>query len=113
MTGIDQRRAEAPLAIEERRDGDLCTVELAGELDLSNAERFRGRLDAVRASGVARVVVDLRRLEFIDSSGLRILLRADQATGDGAAAISFVPAKGQVQRVMQVAGIDDELTFVE
>lgn len=106
-------RAEAPLAIDERIDGDECLIALTGELDLSNSERLRERMEAARNSGVDRVVVDLSRLQFIDSTGLRILLRAEQASRTEAVTLRFVRAGGQVERVMKVAGIDGELSFVD
>lgn len=105
-------RAAAPLAISEETDGDDCRLVLSGELDLSNAEELREKLHAVRARGPGRVVVDLSGLGFIDSTGLRILLRAEQESREDSGFLSFVPAQGQVERVMKLAGIDAELTFV-
>jgi anti-sigma B factor antagonist len=106
-------RADAPLAIEERRDGDEHVISLAGELDLSNADRLRDALDDAMRSGANRVVVDLSRLGFIDSTGLRILLRGEQASRADSNVLSFVRARGQVERVMRLAGIEDELTYVD
>jgi anti-anti-sigma factor len=105
-------RAGSPLAIEESRNGDQCLIALSGELDISNADQLRERLESAR-SDVDRVIVDLSRLAFIDSTGLRILLRAEQASRTDTGTLSFVRAGGQVERVMKVAGIDGELSFVD
>ena len=105
-------RAGDPLAIEENRDGDERVIALSGELDLSNADRLRDRLESARADA-ERVIVDLSRLAFIDSTGLRVLLRAEQASRTDGGKLSFVRARGQVERVMKVAGIDAELSFVD
>ena len=105
-------RAAAPLAIDESRNGDECLIALSGELDLSNSDSLRERLESARSDG-GRVIVDLSRLGFIDSTGMRILLRAEQASRADGGTLSFVRAKGQVERVMKVAGIDGELSFVD
>jgi anti-sigma B factor antagonist len=106
-------RASAPLAISENNEGHECRLVLSGELDLSNAEELRDRIQAVQTGGASRVVVDLSGLGFIDSTGLRILLRAEQESREDSGFLSFVPPQGQVERVMKLAGIDAELTFVE
>jgi anti-sigma B factor antagonist len=108
-----ERRADAPLAIEERTDGDERVISLAGELDLSNADRLRDALHGAMRSGATRVVVDLSGLGFIDSTGLRTLLRGQQASRADSNILSFVRARGQVERVMRMAGIEDELTYVD
>lgn len=106
-------KGTTPLGIAERRGEDEIVLELRGELDISTADQLQERLEAARLSEVERVTVDLRALDFVDSTGLRILLRAQQAANEGSGGLAFVPAKGQVERIMQVAGIDGELTFVD
>jgi anti-anti-sigma factor len=97
------------LAIEIERPGNgLTVVALAGELDLSTTPRLEGRLLS-EAKGQGSVVVDLTRLTFIDSSGIRLLIQAHLAA-DGRAALRTVVADGsQVERVFAVAGIEEVL----
>jgi anti-sigma B factor antagonist len=95
------------IEIEPPRNG-LTVVALAGELDLSTVPRLEGRLLS-EAKGQGTVVVDLTRLTFIDSSGIRLLIQAHQAA-DGRAALRTVVADGsQVERVFAVAGIEEVL----
>lgn len=84
-----------------------------GELDLSTVETLRDSLrsEQVRA---ATVVLDLRQLQFIDSSGLSLLVAEQQrAREDGfrfAIAVGGAPA---VQRLFELTGLQDTLTLVE
>jgi anti-sigma B factor antagonist len=97
------------LAIEIERPGNgLTVVALAGELDLSTVPRLEGALLS-EAQGQGSVVVDLTRLTFIDSSGIRLLIQAHQAA-DGRAPLRTVVADGsQVERVLALARIEKVL----
>src|SRR5262245_19650995 len=64
--------------LSSRRDEDGAIVfELQGELDLFNADVLNEALGASEKLDVPRVIVDLGGLEFIDSSGLRVLMQAE------------------------------------
>jgi len=88
------------------RDGDGATLTLAGELDLATADMVREKLAEARGDGASRVVVDLRRLTFIDSTGIWLLLSAVKEDDDGR--LSFIPSESvAVQRVFAVTGVAD------
>jgi anti-anti-sigma factor len=55
------------------------------------------------------IVIDLRGLEFVDSTGLRALVQAPMA--EGGERISFVAGNDHVQSVLRIAGLADELSF--
>lgn len=73
----------APLTVRATRDGDRAVLRLVGEVDISNSQRLRGRLNDLLAPGrsdeVRALVVDLSGLEFLDLSGLQALLDARTA----------------------------------
>lgn len=87
---------------------------LRGELDLATApeleELVNERLDAGR-----EVVVDLRGLEFMDSSGIRVLVAAHaRAARTGGRLIVVRPRAGSaVSKIIEVSGLDGELTIVD
>jgi anti-sigma B factor antagonist len=62
---------------ESGRDGATAWVRPVGELDLDTAPELEGVLESVRAEGHPRVVLDLRGLTFMDSTGLRLVIRWD------------------------------------
>jgi anti-sigma B factor antagonist len=94
------------------RDG-LTLVVLGGELDLFTTPRLTEALDAV-AGGGRRVVLDLRGLEFMDSTGLAVVLRYHQLAQQ-AGAFDFVVVRGPeaVDRVFRITRTDDLLQMLE
>jgi anti-anti-sigma factor len=82
------------------------TLKLSGELDLSVGSEFQKALDAIAADRPTRVVVDLREVTFIDSSGLRMLLQANSRAHNEGWEISFLPKeRSQVRRALEVTGL--------
>jgi anti-anti-sigma factor len=89
--------------------GDELWVLPRGDLDIAGAPELEETLSLALASDAAQIVIDLRGLELVDSTGLRTLLHAPQA--DGGERISFVPGNDHVQGVFRIAGLLEELKF--
>jgi anti-anti-sigma factor len=83
---------------------------VAGEIDFSNSDALRAMIDAaIDEPGRTLVEVDLDRLTFIDSSGIRALLAGKRAAGQrGIAFEVHNPTRG-VLRVLQLLGVDGML----
>ena len=64
------------LKISVGRDPQACVIRLEGELDLDSARSFEAELRRAEGSPVTTIVVDLSGLEFIDSSGISVLVYA-------------------------------------
>jgi SulP family sulfate permease len=77
---IHSRRTRDPRHMEllSRRGGAILILELEGPLFFGTAEELAGRVDAARRAGVSHVVLDLKRVNEIDSTGARILLQIHQ-----------------------------------
>ena len=89
-------------------------IALTGELDLSGAAPLDEEIDRLAgAKGVRRVVLDLRRLEFMDSSGLRLVALAERRLGAAGRELVLVRGPEAVQRVFEITRMDDHLTFVD
>lgn len=86
-------------------------VSLQGELDLSCTRQMEERFAAIDEQAPARVVVDLGGLEFIDSSGLRMLLLADTRAREHGYELVLRAAREPVQRVFEMTGALDVLHF--
>lgn len=91
--------------------GDLLRIALTGELDLSAAAAVEAAL--FERAGARRLVLDLRRLTFMDSSGLRMILAANTRARREGWTLRIVPGPPAVQRVFEICGVDDQLAFVE
>jgi anti-sigma B factor antagonist len=83
-----------------------------GELDLATAPLLEQAVLA-QASDARRVVVDLRKLSFIDSSGLRTLVHLTRWAHEDERELAFVRAGPRVHRVFELSGIAGVLAFTD
>jgi anti-anti-sigma factor len=91
-------------------DGTARVVPV-GELDQSTAPLVRARVRATLEDGCRHLAVDLSRLEFIDSSGVHLLLNwLDASRADGFR-MTIVPGGAPVQRVFELLGLTETLPF--
>jgi len=76
-----------------------------GELDLATSPRLQGELRELRSSGFDHVVLDMRQLTFIDSSGIRVVTAEHRfaATSDRRFSLTSVPPA--VRRVLEMCGL--------
>lgn len=87
--------------------GETYTVvALAGEVDATNAEELHGVLQTVVAERPRLVVVDLSGLTFMDSTGLRMLLRASRSLDRQGGVLALVAPQPPVARVLQLTKAD-------
>ena len=89
--------------------GDDLWVLPRGDLDMAGAPELEESLRLALASDAKNIVVDLRGLELLDSTGLRALLEA--RAQEGGERISFVQGNDLVQGVLRVSGLLDALPF--
>ncbi|MGH2877027.1 MAG: STAS domain-containing protein [Solirubrobacteraceae bacterium] len=84
-----------------------------GELDLSNANHLRDRLDELIKAGSTCLVLDLRELEFMDSTGLALIIETNRACRQDGCQLSIIQGPGQVKRLFEITGLLDQLPFAE
>jgi anti-sigma B factor antagonist len=96
----------------EERDG-LVHVALVGELDLSTVGKVQDELNRVEAAGPATVVVDLSKLSFLDSTGLRCIVTADERAREAGRRVVIVRGPDAVQRVFSITRLEDRLEIVD
>jgi anti-sigma B factor antagonist len=100
-----------PFRVEERRNGDRTILAVQGELDLATVDGVRARLDALRAER-RPVVLDLDGLEFMDSTGIRLVLQAAQDGAQTGWDFSITRGSYAVRRVFEAAKIKDRLPYL-
>jgi anti-sigma B factor antagonist len=103
--------APGTLVITSAFENGTVSLALAGELDLSGARQLETRLDEAEREGTPRLVIDLRALSFIDSTGLRLLLQADARARERGCELVLRRGEANVQRVFEVTGALDVLRF--
>ena len=106
---FDEHRTPRPgeLNIERVRTGARVELVLAGELDLVSAAKLEGELMAVEGDNAGELVIDLERVEFIDSTGLRVLLSATRRSDASGHKLRVRHVRGQVRRLFEIAGVLD------
>jgi anti-sigma B factor antagonist len=95
---------------EVQRGADWALVVLEGELDLYNVEEVREVLQSVCGTGPRKLVVDLSRVAFIDSSALHALLGARKLLRDWGGLVLSSPT-GPVLRALEASGANRVLTI--
>lgn len=96
-------------------DAAAQTLALAGELDMANTATLARELEDLEASaGSEPLTIDMRELEFIDSTGVAVLVAAHRrANTEDKIRLHFIRSQATgVQRVMDVTGLEKELPFV-
>jgi anti-sigma B factor antagonist len=101
------------LEIETREERGATILALSGEFDLSVVQQFEASLGKVEAGRPEVVVVDLNGLGFMDSSGLRALVMADQRAKKAGRRLAIVPGPPVVRRVFEITQLDERLDLVE
>jgi anti-sigma B factor antagonist len=86
-------------------DGARLTV--SGEIDAHTAPSLAAAIDAAGE----RVTVDLAGIEFVDSSGLRVLIDAHQRLADQGGGLVIAAPSDAVTRLFQISGVDDYLSI--
>jgi anti-sigma B factor antagonist len=99
------------LTIEDHVEGARHRLALSGELDLANAQELIQTVGGLCDAGASEIVLDLRKLAFMDSTGLRAIAECLSLSRSHSCAFSLTPAPAQVQRVFEIAGVEDMFDF--
>lgn len=105
--------AKRTFRVEDLQEGDTAVVCPVGELDLSTVARVDERLESLVAGGARRLILDLRRLSFMDSTGLRLVIGWDDRARSSGIAFELVQGEPEIQRLFEITRLIDRLTFIE
>lgn len=111
----DREVRAGTLRIRTHHDGSIWTVALAGELDLASAKELSEELEWAEIGGDAprRLVLDMTELEFIDSTGIAILVAANRRFNADGDCFSLVPSRAEIVcRVLAMTGMGASLPFL-
>jgi anti-anti-sigma factor len=96
----------------EQHPGQTRVV-LVGELDIASTQTLENELSAIETNSPGTLVLDLRRVEFIDSTGLRALIAADERARSDGRRLAVVRGPNTVERLLAVTQLDQRLDMVE
>jgi anti-sigma B factor antagonist len=103
----------APFRIDVEQASDSVRVAPVGELDLATVDKLRAEVERLRGADVTRLVLDLRGVRFLDSTGLRFVLELDGATRADGQELAIIRGPEVVHRIFDVTQVSDRLLFVE
>jgi len=113
MPSEQREIADGTLVVRSAENDGARIVAFAGELDLANAGTAESALEGSLADATMPVVVDMRELEFIDSTGIALLVSA-LSRNEGGVRISFIPSDSPaVTRVLELTGLAERLPLAE
>lgn len=100
----------ATVTIESSGDGKVARIRLTGELEIASADAVRSKLAAARKDHPDRdFILDMSQLEFIDSTGLQVLLRFRRELKSDDRVMVLLGATGSVRRIFETTGLEDIL----
>jgi anti-anti-sigma factor len=99
--------------IDTRRDGTAIVLAVSGELDLASSPALRTELARADDAGADLVILDLRELVFMDSTGLSVLVKAHQHAAESGRRFAVVRGGKQVERLLSLTGVAERLLVVD
>ena len=101
------------LKMESAREGDVHRLQLLGEFDMAGAKAYEAEIARIEEAGAPQIVIDMSTLEFMDSTGLRLLLETDMRSREDSGRVRYVRPKGEVARLLQLTRVDERLDFID
>ncbi len=109
----DVRQLGALTMRSTREAGGEHVIALSGELDLGNADVVEAELMRVEATDARQIVLDLRELDFLDSTGIRLVYMADMRSRQDSDRLMIRRGPDRVQRMFRMTDLADRLRFVD
>jgi anti-sigma B factor antagonist len=113
MSGFQPPQDAEPLRCEVSHADGAAVVRPMGELDMATAPVLDDQLEQLRAAGIRRLILDLRGLHFMDSAGMRCVLKYDSLARNDGFSVELIRGSRAVHRVFEVTGTAGHLRFVD
>jgi anti-sigma B factor antagonist len=104
---------QSQFRVEVASKGEASVVSVIGELDLASSPTLEEELERLAVGNAPLVIVDLSALEFMDSTGLSVLVRAHHRSEETGQRFGLVNGSQQVQRLLSLTGVAERLTLEE
>ena len=104
---------QSDFLVDTQSSSRAITLTLSGELDLLSAPALERALERLPESDAELIIVDLRGLAFMDSTGLHLLVQVQQKAHASGRRLVLIKGSEQVQRLFELTGVTDNLTIVE
>ncbi|HKG38673.1 MAG TPA: STAS domain-containing protein [Conexibacter sp.] len=101
------------LELTTEAEGTTVRLALTGELDIAGAARVEEELERIEQDPPATIILDLRALAFMDSTGLRVIVAADSRAREQSRRLVLVRGSDTVQRIIEMTRLDERLEIVD
>lgn len=101
------------MEISSKKEGDSCILAISGIVGLSELDEFESIINDKLSQNEKNIILDFRDVDYIDSSGIGLLVRLNKAVKNSGAQISFTRVKDSVMRILKITGVDQIMNFIE
>jgi anti-sigma B factor antagonist len=101
------------LMLNEYAAGDATIVEVSGEIDVYTAPRLREKIISLVDGGNYRLIIDMERVEFLDSTGLGVLVGGLKRLRQHDGGIDLVCTQGRILRIFRITGLSKVFSMYE
>jgi anti-anti-sigma factor len=109
---LGSRHAPEPFRADLEPHRETIVIVARGEIDLDSVSHLDDRFREVVDAGFKRVVLDLREVSFMDSTGLRSILAMNMASRDATISFEIVRGPHAVARVFELTSTEHMVTFI-
>ena len=93
------------LSLSSRTDGDKTVVEVGGEIDVYTAPKLRERIVELVDAGNYHLVIDMERVEFLDSTGLGVLVGGLKRVRAHDGSLRLVCTQDRILKIFRITGL--------
>ena len=94
------------LALTARTEGDFEVIEVGGEIDVYTAPRLRESIVTAVDAGHTRLTIDVRKVDFLDSTGLGVLVGALKRVRADGGSLDIVCTQERILKIFEITGLD-------
>jgi anti-sigma B factor antagonist len=113
LASLDRVSEEGVLEVRVERQGERMVIRASGELDIASARTLEEDLLGAIDSDASAIVLDLNRVSFIDSTGLRALVFAAAHARSQGGRLGMLCGSAPVQRALKVSGLERSLPLID
>ena len=93
------------LALTARTEGDFEVIEVGGEIDVYTAPRLRESIVTAVDAGHTRLIIDVRKVDFLDSTGLGVLVGGLKRVRSHDGSLHLVCTQEKILKVFRITGL--------
>jgi len=97
---------EMELSLTSRAEGEFEIIEVGGEVDVYTAPKLREAIVAAVDAGHTRLLIDVQKVEFLDSTGLGVLVGALKRVRADGGSLDIVCTQERILKIFEITGLD-------